>query len=834
MTIPLPSRSLTLRTLLHVAIRITLVVIVASVIGYYHVSQSLQTQTLDRLAEYMQQRGMRESSIFLLARDNLRTFAEAYDERLALSIATDWSGQFAELFEILPDGSIRLKEAIYQASNITGYIGKLVAVDTDLQHHLVLGYELLNQFGPAWINRFVNLYVTTPENAVLMYWPGKPWGLNVNEWQINAKLALTVANSNEVITNTRPQMGEPNWSGLYFDYAVNDWLVSATEPVNRNGEQILAVGLDIPLHDLIERTVSEQITGTYNLIFRADGLLIAHPRFMDALQASSGQLTIAEANDANLDNIYQQVTRAQFESSAIIENAANREYLAVIRLRGPDWYLVTVFPKSLIAAQALDTAQLILILGAAALFLEIMILLMVLRKQLARPLLELMRATRRIAAGDFNIQLDDSRRDEIGRLASALNIMSRGLQSREKALKERSATLSQLNQRLEQELTEREQIQQQVVQQREALHQSEKMNALGSMLAGVAHELNNPLSVVIGRAMMLEDQFKDKPQAASVGKIRAAAERCARIVKTFLSMARQQEPVFQTVTLAELIDTSLELVGYGLAADGIEVEIDLPDDLPDLCCDADQVVQVFTNLFINAQQAMPTLEKRKIMVTAQAEPAEQKLMITVADSGPGIPADALPRIFEPFFTTKEIGKGTGLGLSVSHGIIQAHGGTISARNSSTGAIFKIELPCEASSYACAETVSTTARPSSGQRILVIDDEQDVSELLRDILAGVGYQVSTVDNGRAALALLGKQAFDLILCDMRMPDVDGQGFYEALNETQPALCQRLIFITGDILNEVIKAFLEQVKRPVIEKPFIPDDIRDIVAHELSIG
>jgi len=366
------------------------------------------------------------------------------------------------------------------------------------------------------------------------------------------------------------------------------------------------------------------------------------------------------------------------------------------------------------------------------------------------------------------------------------------------------------------------------------LRESEKLTALGALLAGVAHELNNPLSVVVGRAIMLEEKLGDSPDGQSIAKVRAAAERCARIVKMFLAMARKQEGARVPVALARVIESALELMGYGLQESGIEVTLDLEPDLPELLGDPDQLTQVFTNLFVNAQQAMLTVEKpRRLAISAHFESEVGAVCVTVADTGPGIPDQVRPRIFEPFFTTKEIGQGTGLGLSVSHGIIQAHGGLIECeRAPGGGVVFTVVLPVGGNEAPTGPSRVEEREDEDNGRILIIDDAADIAELLGEILSGLGRRIETAANGREALGKLEHQEFDLIVCDIRMPDLDGPGLYAEINARRPELLERMIFVTGDTLSESVKQFLESTRMPVVEKPFVPDEIRTLAAKMLS--
>ncbi len=383
------------------------------------------------------------------------------------------------------------------------------------------------------------------------------------------------------------------------------------------------------------------------------------------------------------------------------------------------------------------------------------------------------------------------------------------------------------------DLTDRKRSEAELVRHREALYQSEKLSALGGLLAGVAHELNNPLSVVVGRAIMLQDELANSPQAKSAERIRAAAERCARIVKTFLAMARQQPTARVPVTLRHVVDAAFEIAGYGLRSHGIEIRVDIPEELPEITADPDQLTQVFTNLFVNAQQAMEQSQSPKqLSVSAHYLPKINAVQVSVTDSGPGIDPTLVARIFEPFFTTKGIGQGTGVGLSVSHGIVQAHGGRIEVRVPQEGGTrFEITLPLEPPRARDIESELGVVEQSRCGRILVVDDEVELAEMLADLLASDGHHVATAGNGREALDALNRETFDLVLSDLRMPDLDGPQLLDEIRSAYPQLTDRVIFITGDTLSETVREFIESGKHTVIEKPFVPDDVRKQVSERL---
>jgi PAS domain S-box-containing protein len=380
------------------------------------------------------------------------------------------------------------------------------------------------------------------------------------------------------------------------------------------------------------------------------------------------------------------------------------------------------------------------------------------------------------------------------------------------------------------DVTEKKRAASELARQRESLYQREKLVALGSLLAGVAHELNNPLSVVVARAVLLEEQGDSATQVAAE-KIRTAAERCARIVRTFLAMARQQRPERGPVAVNEVVSAALDITTYAVTTSSIEVALDLADDIPPILADADQLHQVLLNLIINAQQCLQDRAgARRIRVESSYDAAADVVRLRVADNGPGIPLHLRARIFEPFFTTKPTGVGTGVGLAVSLGIVEAHGGTLTVDcPAEGGAVFTVTLPT-----GCVEAIGDepmpTRAPSTLQRsILIVDDEAEIRETLSEILMGPRHRVVTASSGREALERMAVEDYDAILTDIRMPDLDGRALYQEIERRWPGQVRRVVFVTGDTLASGWRKFVTESGRPVIEKPFLPSEVRRIVAE-----
>jgi PAS domain S-box-containing protein len=385
------------------------------------------------------------------------------------------------------------------------------------------------------------------------------------------------------------------------------------------------------------------------------------------------------------------------------------------------------------------------------------------------------------------------------------------------------------------DLTEPKRAQAEIARQREALAHNEKLTALGSLLAGVAHELNNPLSVVVGQSAMLQELCADGALAGRAEKIRRAAERCARIVKTFLAMARRRPPEVSAIDLNAVIEASIDLVAYSLRTTDVTLTLALGAELPPIMADADQLNQVVTNLVVNAQQALlDRSPPRNLTITTRFDADRDEVTMTIADNGPGVPADIRPRIFEPFFTTKPTGAGTGVGLSMCQGVVESHGGRIAVEDTpGGGATFVVAFPSRAAVMAVKNAAARpVATPPMGGRILVVDDEPEMAQMLAEILERVGHSVQTAADGQQALDRLADDKFDLILSDLRMPVLDGPALYQAVAKQHPELLRRLMFITGDTLAPHVTAFLSQTPVNCIEKPLNPKAVQEAVERVLA--
>ena len=385
------------------------------------------------------------------------------------------------------------------------------------------------------------------------------------------------------------------------------------------------------------------------------------------------------------------------------------------------------------------------------------------------------------------------------------------------------------------DLTERKQAEAQIERQKEALQQSEKMAALGGLLAGVAHELNNPLSVVVGQATLLMEGSPEPKIIARGEKIFKAADRCARIVKSFLALARQRPPERKQVKLNEIVNTALELLGFQIRTGEIDVKMELEEDLPEITGDGDQLTQVVTNLILNAAQAMESSKasKKRIIIRSWHDDAERRVMFSVADNGPGVPFEIRTRVFEPFFTTKSNKGGTGVGLSLCLNIVASHGGQVLLEDTEGGgATFVITMPMTAEGQETKDALMQAAVSLPVLKILIVDDEVEIAQTLADLLEPEGHKIDIAANGAIALDKLLQQPYDIIISDLRMPVMDGPALYEALGRELPSYLDKIIYVTGDTLSSHVQTFLSQHAVTVVEKPYRLSDVRRSMATLLK--
>ena len=368
----------------------------------------------------------------------------------------------------------------------------------------------------------------------------------------------------------------------------------------------------------------------------------------------------------------------------------------------------------------------------------------------------------------------------------------------------------------------------------QSLVQAEKLSAIGQLVAGVAHELNNPLTGVMGFSQLLLDTDISGNVRRDVERISSEAGRAAKIVQNLLSFARKREPEATPVDLNQVVKSTVEVKAYDLRTSSVAVKTDLAADLPLILADTSQMQTVLLNLVGNAQDAMGHPGGGGMLQISTRQVGDT-VRVTVADNGPGIRPEHVGKVFDPFFTTKDVGEGTGLGLSICHGIVTAHDGRIWAESElGQGAAFYVEMPMAAGAglqIAEAEEKNSQLIALKG-RVLVVDDEQVIRYLVTSALSQAGCEVRAAESGKKALELLEQVLFDLLIVDLKMPEMSGERLFQELRRTQPKMVARVLFMTGDMVSPDTVKFLDGTGRPAIAKPFSVEALKQAVADELE--
>ena len=379
------------------------------------------------------------------------------------------------------------------------------------------------------------------------------------------------------------------------------------------------------------------------------------------------------------------------------------------------------------------------------------------------------------------------------------------------------------------DLRDKHRAEEEINRQRDRLHQNEKMAAMGSLLAGVSHELNNPLAVVVAQSTLLHEFAPDPQTKLRAEKVRAAAERCGRIVKSFLGMVRLHPPSQAEMDLNNVVRAALEVTAYGARSSGIIIDTDLVRSTLSVLADPDHLTQVVANLLVNSQHALAATQGEKRIKVRTFRRENGKCGFLIEDNGPGVPMNIRHRIFDSYFTTKPVGVGTGIGLSISKSIVERHKGRIWYESAfPTGARFVVELPA---AHGGADSFAVGPAPATGiSQALIIDDEPDVAGALSDLLLLMGIKSRVMAAWTTIDEALDGEEVDIVFSDLRMPGTNGLAIFRELVEKRPELASRFVLVTGDMIGA--RAEVDELPtehRPqILEKPFSTLDVRGILA------
>lgn len=707
------------------------------------------------------------------------------------------NGRITDQFEEETRQTLRTAEAVFRNSFdirtrnlILRYQGvaneprfKAVAQLSDSRTMTVQLNELLHEIGQE-----AKAMIFTVENDALLAGATSDARINLNQFHARSSIAIREAMSGKPAADTIV-VGQNLYTAISVPVIVSDALAG-----------VLTIG------ELIGPAAAHEL----KLLTRAEVVFLA-----------SGHVALSTFKNSNyfpeLIRIY---NRQNSNANKRIEGvAAGDEHFLCLAGNFPvssgkiGYLLLSSYETALQRKQ--ETQRTLTLISLAGILFSSLLIWVLIRK-ITRPLRDLRDSAEAVGRGDFSRRVEVESRDECGELAAVFNQMTENLKTSQ---------------------SEVQQAMQSLKDTQSQLIQTEKLSAMGKFVAGIAHELNNPLTGVIGFSQMLQESGISEKQEGLLNRIIGSAERCRKIVQSLLSFSRRYKPERKLVDVNDLLESALEILNYELTTSNLNVLKDLSPDLPEIMMDPHQIRQVFLNIISNAIQAAEERQDGRLQISTQRK--HDQIRIRFQDNGKGISAEDLPNIFNPFFTTKPVGSGTGLGLSLAYGIVHEHGGTITAESQPEhGATFTIDLPvilsaAETVKPAAAERLEPTyPRSLKEKKILVIDDEESILELIREALVSRGYKVDTAGDGSSALELAGNNFYDLVVCDWKIPGTGGQKIYEQLQRIKPEAVEHFLFITGDVLSQNAEQFLRNEAKICLLKPFSVDEFRSTIEKMLT--
>ena len=405
---------------------------------YLYVYRSIEAQQIDGLEAYIQQRGAYEETIFTLAERNHEIAKNEVIQRLRSLGDEDPSDRFDSLFERQTDGITRNREAIFDGTKMAGvYVDEDLRIDADIRRRVLTFYDVCNTFGPAWHASFQDTYITTPENIMVIYWPEVP------RWCQDANTTLYMPDEEYVYVADAKHNPERKtvWTGLFYDHVASVWMVSCETPIYDADRHIATIGHDIVLNELFDRVINQRLEGTYNLVLREDGRLIAHPDLIEEIKTKEGYFDIHESSNEYLMDLLRTVRSFVDQRAFVVKHPSGEDYLAVAYMETIGWYFVTVYPTRMLTAVASGTATTSISVAIFTLLLLSVLLYFLMKKYVGSPLQVLTTAAHKIEAGDYDTIIDLRGQDEMGILGQAFSRMVSGIRDRDRRLAESARDL---------------------------------------------------------------------------------------------------------------------------------------------------------------------------------------------------------------------------------------------------------------------------------------------------------------------------------------------------------------------------------------------------------
>jgi signal transduction histidine kinase/CheY-like chemotaxis protein len=841
-------------------------IIVSTFITYNYLVKKTEVQFYDQLLEYIVQRGKRESELFRLAKDSLIRLKNEFVFQYESNPKSDFSDWFESHMIQHGDGTMRSRhqyfDGVWTGNGVFEHgigiiIGPGIEVTKEIRRRMGLAYELLLKYGPAWRSRFVNLWFVTPEKISLRYWPEIPWGRNISaehnwkdeEWFLK--------------TNIKNNPGRNLiWTGLYFDSLAGQWLISAALPIDIGGKQIGTIGTDLECGDFFNRNLSDSIVSSYSIILGQDGHIIVHPyKVAEMISTRDPKFTVTSANDKQLLSIYNKI-KSVSTFPAIIDNAENDEFLAVTKIEGPDWYLISVYYKALFKDKIIKNAYFMIAMGVGSLLTALFMIYSVVRKNVSHPLglltqtAENFNATTEIEnnlTGFLNyLNTFQSRPDEVGLLVQTLIKMGNRLKT---VYRDIENAKKNLEAKVSARTTD-------MVAAKEAAEASNR--AKSEFLANMSHELRTPLNVILGFSHLMERDASITPdQLENLGLIHRSGDQLLALINDVLDMSKIESG--QVTFNPENFDLLYFLEGIAVMFQQRASERKLffmfekaPDVPKYIRTDKGKLRQILFNLLGNAidytrqgsvmfqvsRVNEPVIPDHLGKAQVPVKHPDSWIQFEIRDTGIGIDQKDINIIFNQFAQAKHRTTqkpGTGLGLTISRHFVQIIGSDLRVKSEKNkGSIFCFDLPIQVVSPADVVNIDTPNRavglaPDQPQYcILIVEDHEESRIMLAKLLRTIGFEVQVAVDGKEGVEKFLRFEPDLILMDIRMPIMDGLTATQKIKATAAGGHTPVIALTAHAFERERRQILAAGCDDFIRKPYDEAELFAMLTRHIGVA
>jgi len=802
-------------------------IIASTLTTYNYLIKKMEIQFHDQLLEYIIQRGKRESELFRLAKDNLIQFKNEFLFFYKANSKSDFSDWFESHMTKHENGTMNSLQQYFEGTwtksgTFEKGVGIVIEADVDVtlevKRRLGIAYSLIVKYGPAWRSRFVNLWFVGPEKISMTYWP---------EIQLDLNLSADYNREDEAWFSKTDKKNNPSrnliWTGLYFDSLAGQWMISAAMPIDIDGKQIGVIGTDLECGDFFNRNLSDSIVSSYSIILGQDGHIIVHPyKIAETISSRNPKFTVASANDKHLSSIYKKI-KSVSTLPRIIDNAENDEILAVTKIEGPDWYLISVYYKALFKDQILKSVFFTIALGLGSMIAASFIIYSVVRKNISQPLGLLTKT-----ADNFNATTKDKnnltgslthlksfqfRTDEVGLLVRTfIKVGTR--------LRKVYQDLENAKQNLEIEVADRTQ---ELFGAKKVAEDANRSKS--KFLANMSHELRTPLNVILGFSRIMERDTSITPeQRENLTYIHHSGDQLLDLINDVLDVSKIESGKVsfnpEKFDLFQFLESIVMMFRQHAAEKELLFKLEKNINNPKhVKTDIRKLRQVMINLIGNAINY--TDEGNVFVKISEVKaPADQFLSgekrvwvnrpdiwirFEIQDTGIGINQEDIDIIFNQFIQAKHRNSkedGTGLGLSISRSLVQMMGSELNVKSEKgTGSTFFFDLPLEIVNHSdIAKTVTPSipvglAPDQQQYSILIVEDHEGSRNVLAKLLGAIGFKIHLAADGSEGVEKFLRYKPNLILMDIRMPVMDGLAATKKIKAIEAGLITPVIALTA---------------------------------------